>query len=104
MSAGVRRPLPPELERVHMVGIGGAGMSGIARILLDRGALVSGSDAKESRAVAALRARVIESAPARTFYRAPPSRRTPAEWWGHPMPPPSCSGRKRCCPSSGRRP
>jgi UDP-N-acetylmuramate--alanine ligase len=40
-----------------MVGIGGAGMSGIARILLDRGALVSGSDAKESRAVVALRAR-----------------------------------------------
>jgi UDP-N-acetylmuramate--alanine ligase len=50
-------PLPSELERVHMVGIGGAGMSGIARILLDRGALVSGSDAKESRGVAALRAR-----------------------------------------------
>lgn len=40
-----------------MVGIGGAGMSGIARILLDRGGLVSGSDAKESRAVHALRAR-----------------------------------------------
>jgi UDP-N-acetylmuramate--alanine ligase len=50
-------PLPPELSRVHMVGIGGAGMSGIARILLDRGALVSGSDAKESRGVVALRAR-----------------------------------------------
>ena len=50
-------PLPPELRRVHMVGIGGAGMSGIARILLDRGAAVSGSDAKESRGVAALRAR-----------------------------------------------
>jgi UDP-N-acetylmuramate--alanine ligase len=50
-------PLPDELRRVHMVGIGGAGMSGIARILLDRGALVSGSDAKESRAVVALRAR-----------------------------------------------
>ena len=49
--------LPPELQRVHMVGIGGAGMSGIARILLDRGALVSGSDAKESRGVRALRAR-----------------------------------------------
>ncbi|WP_083184806.1 UDP-N-acetylmuramate--L-alanine ligase [Mycobacterium malmoense] len=49
--------LPPELHRVHMVGIGGAGMSGIARILLDRGALVSGSDAKESRGVHALRAR-----------------------------------------------
>ena len=49
--------LPPELQRVHMVGIGGAGMSGIARILLDRGGEVSGSDAKESRGVSALRAR-----------------------------------------------
>lgn len=49
--------LPPELARVHMVGIGGAGMSGIARILLDRGAQVSGSDAKDSRGVIALRAR-----------------------------------------------
>ena len=49
--------LPAELRRVHMVGIGGAGMSGIARILLDRGALVSGSDAKESRGLHALRAR-----------------------------------------------
>ena len=55
MTAG--RPLPPELQRVHMVGIGGAGMSGIARILLDRGGQVSGSDAKESRGVVALRAR-----------------------------------------------
>jgi UDP-N-acetylmuramate--alanine ligase len=52
--------LPEELQRVHMVGIGGAGMSGIARILLDRGGLVSGSDAKESRGVAALRARGAE--------------------------------------------
>ena len=49
--------LPDELQRVHMVGIGGAGMSGIARILLDRGGMVSGSDAKESRGVIALRAR-----------------------------------------------
>ncbi|UGT69093.1 UDP-N-acetylmuramate--L-alanine ligase [Nocardia gipuzkoensis] len=52
-----RTALPPELERVHMVGIGGAGMSGIARILLARGGSVSGSDAKESRGVLALRAR-----------------------------------------------
>src|SRR6195952_2486712 len=51
------RELPPELQRVHMVGIGGAGMSGIARILMDRGVLVSGSDAKESRGVHALLAR-----------------------------------------------
>jgi UDP-N-acetylmuramate--alanine ligase len=35
-------------------------MSGVARILLDRGGLVSGSDAKESRGVVALRARGAE--------------------------------------------
>ncbi|MEX2291887.1 MAG: UDP-N-acetylmuramate--L-alanine ligase [Mycobacteriales bacterium] len=44
-----------QLGRVHFVGIGGAGMSGIARVLLARGATVSGSDAKDSRATAALR-------------------------------------------------
>ncbi|MCS7478349.1 UDP-N-acetylmuramate--L-alanine ligase [Umezawaea endophytica] len=44
------------LERVHLVGIGGAGMSGIARILLARGGQVSGTDAKDSRTVLALRA------------------------------------------------
>jgi len=44
-----------DLERAHLVGIGGAGMSGIARILLARGKTVSGSDAKQSRAVDALR-------------------------------------------------
>jgi UDP-N-acetylmuramate--alanine ligase len=43
------------LDRAHLVGIGGAGMSGIARILLARGKQVSGSDAKPSRAVDALR-------------------------------------------------
>ncbi|MDN5933582.1 MAG: UDP-N-acetylmuramate--L-alanine ligase [Pseudonocardia sp.] len=43
-------------DRVHLIGIGGAGMSGIARILLARGAAVSGSDAKDSRTVLALRA------------------------------------------------
>ncbi|TQM44632.1 UDP-N-acetylmuramate--L-alanine ligase [Pseudonocardia cypriaca] len=43
-------------KRVHLIGIGGAGMSGIARILLARGAAVSGSDAKDSRTVLALRA------------------------------------------------
>ena len=41
---------------IHFVGIGGAGMSGIARILLARGVEVSGSDAKDSRTVLALRA------------------------------------------------
>jgi UDP-N-acetylmuramate--alanine ligase len=45
-----------DLGRVHFVGIGGAGMSGIARVLLARGTTVTGSDAKESRTTAALRA------------------------------------------------
>jgi UDP-N-acetylmuramate--alanine ligase len=44
------------LGRVHVIGIGGAGMSGIARILVARGVPVSGSDAKDSRRLAALRA------------------------------------------------
>lgn len=43
------------LGRVHFVGAGGAGMSGIARILLARGLSVSGSDAKQSRELEALR-------------------------------------------------
>jgi UDP-N-acetylmuramate--alanine ligase len=43
------------LGPVHIVGIGGAGMSGIARILLARGVTVSGSDAKDSRRLANLR-------------------------------------------------
>lgn len=49
--------LPDHLRRVHMVGIGGAGMSGLARILLARGSQVSGSDAKSSRGILALRTR-----------------------------------------------
>jgi UDP-N-acetylmuramate--alanine ligase len=47
---------PVTLEtRVHLVGIGGAGMSGIARVLLQRGHLVSGSDLHEGRALDELR-------------------------------------------------
>jgi UDP-N-acetylmuramate--alanine ligase len=45
---GLVTPVTPvpvgQLGRVHFVGIGGAGMSGIARILLARGVAVSGSD------------------------------------------------------------
>ena len=48
--------VPELLRRAHLVGVGGAGMSGIARILLARGAEVSGSDVKESRAFLPLRA------------------------------------------------
>jgi UDP-N-acetylmuramate--alanine ligase len=47
--------VPPAMERPHFIGIGGAGMSGIARILAARGADVAGSDARESATVTALR-------------------------------------------------
>lgn len=45
-----------DLGAVHVVGIGGAGMSGIARVLIARGVRVSGSDVKDSRRISALRA------------------------------------------------
>jgi UDP-N-acetylmuramate--alanine ligase len=48
-------PLGVGVERVHMVGIGGAGMEALARLLLSIGYRVSGSDAVDSRAVADLR-------------------------------------------------
>jgi len=48
--------LPPAMDRPHFIGIGGAGMSGIAKILAQRGAKVAGSDAKESATAEALRA------------------------------------------------
>lgn len=44
-----------DLSRVHMIGIGGAGMSGLARILLARGSQVTGSDVKDSTPVEVLR-------------------------------------------------
>ena len=42
-------------SQVHLVGVGGAGMSGIARILLQRGITVSGSDLREGAALDELR-------------------------------------------------
>jgi UDP-N-acetylmuramate--alanine ligase len=43
------------IKELHMVGIGGAGMSGIARLLLSRGIAVTGSDLKSSRSLDELR-------------------------------------------------
>jgi UDP-N-acetylmuramate--alanine ligase len=52
----VRGLTATDLGRVHFIGIGGVGMSGIARILLAQGVPVSGSDAREWPALDALRA------------------------------------------------
>ncbi len=49
-------PLPEQLGSVHFVGIGGSGMSGIARLFLDSGHRVSGSDRTENHNTEQLRA------------------------------------------------
>ncbi|MDO5629373.1 MAG: UDP-N-acetylmuramate--L-alanine ligase [Mobilicoccus sp.] len=51
-------PVPParELGRVHVLAVGGAGMSAVARLLLDEGVPVSGSDQADSPLLEALRA------------------------------------------------
>lgn len=51
-------PVPPaeELGSVHLVAIGGSGMSGVARMLLARGVPVSGSDRTDSQTLRALEA------------------------------------------------
>jgi UDP-N-acetylmuramate--alanine ligase len=47
-------------KRVHFVGVGGAGMSGLARIMSSEGIRVSGSDIKESSVLTALQAIGVE--------------------------------------------
>ena len=49
------QPVPDDLGVVHFVGIGGSGMSGIARILIGMGHKVTGSDLRDTDNVAALR-------------------------------------------------
>ncbi|MBO1335536.1 UDP-N-acetylmuramate--L-alanine ligase [Streptomyces sp. VRA16 Mangrove soil] len=55
MASGLPQSMG-DMDRPHFIGIGGAGMSGIAKILAQRGAQVAGSDARESATAEALRA------------------------------------------------
>ncbi len=48
-------------RRVHFIGVGGAGMSGLARIMTSEGIHVSGSDIKESSILTALQAIGVET-------------------------------------------
>ena len=48
-------PAHYDLRRVHLIGVGGSGMSGLARILAARGGVVTGSDVKDSTPVEVLR-------------------------------------------------
>ena len=52
--------LPFPVGRIHFVGIGGIGMSGIARVMNNLGYEVSGSDLKENAQVALLRERGVD--------------------------------------------
>lgn len=47
--------IPDELGSVHFIGIGGAGMSGIARLFVGEGHRVTGSDVRESHNIEQLR-------------------------------------------------
>jgi len=57
MASGfvVNVPEMRRISRIHFVGIGGAGMCGIAEVLLNQGYKISGSDIKEGTVVARLR-------------------------------------------------
>ena len=48
------QPVPDDLGTIHFIGIGGSGMSGIARILIGMGHKVTGSDLRDTSNVAAL--------------------------------------------------
>ena len=47
--------VPENLGKVHFIGIGGSGMSGIARMLMKAGHTVTGSDVRESNNITELR-------------------------------------------------
>ncbi|MCW2825743.1 MAG: murC, partial [Aeromicrobium sp.] len=61
----MRIPVPADipsvdaLGAVHLIGIGGAGLSAIARLMAQQGVVVSGSDAKDSTVLQALRSEGI---------------------------------------------
>jgi UDP-N-acetylmuramate--alanine ligase len=49
-------PIPENIEAAHFIGIGGSGMSGLARMFLERGIRVSGSDRADSKGLQELAA------------------------------------------------
>ena len=55
IAPDLTQELPDDLGVVHFIGIGGSGMSGIARMFVERGLTVTGSDRSESSVVEALR-------------------------------------------------
>ena len=52
-------PRMGRVEQIHFVGIGGAGMCGIAEVLHNQGYRITGSDLSESRTVQRLQSLVL---------------------------------------------
>ena len=50
-----------QVKRIHLLGIGGIGVSAVARILIDRGYEVSGSDVRQSQLTEMIQARLDSS-------------------------------------------
>ena len=55
-----------KVKRIHFVGIGGSGMSGIAEVFSNLGYTVTGSDLSENPAVRRLRQRALLRTPVRS--------------------------------------
>ena len=52
--------LPEHITRAHFIGVAGSGMSGIARVMVEQGIAVSGSDRADSEVVQSLREAGVE--------------------------------------------
>lgn len=48
-------PMNSKIRKIHMIGIGGSGMSGIAEVLLNQGYEITGSDLSDSQVISTLR-------------------------------------------------
>ncbi len=59
-GSAFRQPAMRRIRRIHMIGIGGSGMSGIAEVLVNLGYDVAGSDLRTSAVTARLEARGVE--------------------------------------------
>jgi UDP-N-acetylglucosamine--N-acetylmuramyl-(pentapeptide) pyrophosphoryl-undecaprenol N-acetylglucosamine transferase len=82
-------------QRIHFVGIGGSGMSGIAEVLLNLGYEVSGSDLAENAATR----RLAGSAHPRRHRPRARNIAGPTRWW---CPPPSRRTTPKCCARAPR--
>ncbi len=70
-----------KVKRIHFVGIGGSGMSGIAEVLLNLGYQVSGSDLAENAATRRLARAGRDGRASATPRRTSPA---PTRWWSRP--------------------